>query len=109
MRNTILLSLLLRLTWIVGLFPTFAVQEYIYVILNASTGLYILAYSVVVNRQVRGEVRERLSTRISEMVSTITSEEHSSGGGSNNWHIRKKQHQLKKTHPETKTKCVETE
>ena len=66
MRNTIFLSLLLGLTWIAALIPTSTFQQYISVVLNASRGIYILAYSVVVNRQVRGEVSERLRVRVVE-------------------------------------------
>lgn len=65
MRNTILLSLLLGMTWITAIFYYSPVQQYITVILNASTGLYILAYSVLANREVRGEVREKISDLMS--------------------------------------------
>ena len=51
MRNTILLSVLLGLPWITSLIPTSQLQQYISVILNASTGFYILAYSMMANKQ----------------------------------------------------------
>ena len=87
MRNTILLSLLLGLTWITALIPTSAVQQYISVILNTSTGVYILAYSVLANRQVRGEVKERVSGRMSEIVSTYVSTTNAKEGSeSNKWY-----------------------
>ena len=66
LRNTLLLSLLLGVTWITGAIPASTASLYISVVLNASQGLYILVYSVLANNQVRGEVRERMS----EVVST---------------------------------------
>ena len=42
MRNTVLLSLLLGLTWVMALIPYSLTQQYIAVILNASIGMYIL-------------------------------------------------------------------
>ena len=42
MRNTILLSLLLGLTWVMALIPHSLTQQYIAVILNGSMGMYIL-------------------------------------------------------------------
>ena len=80
MRNTILLSLLLGLTWIVALIPSSAVQQYITVILNASTGLYILAYSVLANRQIRGEVKEKMSDLMSS-YSTNTGDKINTSDG----------------------------
>ena len=45
MRNTVLLSLLLGLTWVMALLPTSLVQQYISVILNGSMGMYIFGQS----------------------------------------------------------------
>ena len=73
MRNTILLSVLLGLTWLTALIPTSAVQQYMSVTLNASTGLYILAYSVLANKQIMGEVREKVSSTMSGAMSSTTS------------------------------------
>ena len=42
MRNTILLSLLLGITWVMALLPYSLTQQYISVILNGSMGVYIL-------------------------------------------------------------------
>ena len=71
LRNTLLLSLLLGVTWITGAIPTSTVSLYISVVLNASQGIYILIYSVLANHQVRGEVRERMSGVVSTyMVSS---------------------------------------
>ena len=71
LRNTLLLSLLLGVTWITGAIPTSTVSLYISVVLNASQGVYILIYSVLANTQVRGEVRERMSGVVSTyMVSS---------------------------------------
>ena len=81
MRNTILLSVLLGLTWITVLIPTSTVQQYTSVILNASTGLYIFTYSVVANKQVRGMVKERLIGRGNEMVNTVSTVDTTQGSG----------------------------
>ena len=75
LRNTVLLSLLLGLTWITAAIPTSAAQQYISVILNTSCGVYILVYSVLANRQVRGGVRERVSTYYSTVVSSGNSKD----------------------------------
>ena len=95
MRNTVLLSLLLGLTWVTALLPYSLAQQYISVILNGSMGVYILgrclaqpprsqnnkyflfslpAYSVLANRKVRGGVTERLSEVLSTYLATNTSE-----------------------------------
>ena len=42
LRNTLLLSLLLGVTWITGAIPASTASLYISVVLNASQGLYIL-------------------------------------------------------------------
>ena len=42
MRNTVLLSLLLGVTWVMALLPYSLAQQYISVILNGSMGVYIL-------------------------------------------------------------------
>ena len=93
MRNTILLSLLLGLTWVMALIPYSLIQQYISVILNASVGIYILgkssivvsepsfmnsllAYSVVANRKVRGGLNEKLSEVISTYVGSNSEKVH---------------------------------
>lgn len=78
LRNTVLLSLLLGLTWITAAIPTSAAQQYISVILNTSCGFYILVYSVLANRQVRGGVRERVSTYYSTVLSSGNSKDKDS-------------------------------
>ena len=75
LRNTVLLSLLLGLTWITAAIPTSAAQQYISIILNASCGVYILVYSVLANRQVRGGVRERVSTYYSTVMTQSNSKD----------------------------------
>ena len=82
MRNTVLLSVLLGLTWITVLIPASTIQQYTSVILNASTGLYIFIYSVVANKQVMGEVRERVMCRGSEVVNTVSTAYTTQGSGS---------------------------
>ena len=70
LRNTVLLSLLLGVTWITAAIQTDIVSLYISVILNASQGVYILVYSVLANTQVRGEVKQRLSGVVSTYISS---------------------------------------
>ena len=70
LRNTVLLSFLLGVTWITAAIQTDIVSLYISVILNASQGVYILVYSVLANTQVRGEVRQRLSGVVSTYISS---------------------------------------
>ena len=82
MRNTILLSVLLGLTWITVLIPASTIQQYTSVILNASISLYILTYSVVANKQLWGEVRERVIGRGSEVVNTVSTAYTTQGSGS---------------------------
>ena len=55
-RNTLLLSLLLGLTWLFALLGASLPVQWINVILNCSQGFYILLYSVLANRGVRGQV-----------------------------------------------------
>ena len=64
------MSLLLGLTWITAAIPTSMVQQYISVILNASSGVYILVYSVLANKKVRGGVKERVSTYYTTYMSS---------------------------------------
>ena len=59
-RNTLILSLLLGLTWILQIPPSLPFQ-WIGTILNCCQGLYILLYSILTNRAVRGQVAERIS------------------------------------------------
>ena len=82
LRNTLMLSLLLGLTWIVILVPpgqqVSPAQQYLGVCLNSSTGLYILSteedqvfhiklqtsivvYSVILNTEVRTGIKDRIS------------------------------------------------
>ena len=70
LRNTVLLSLLLGVTWITAAIQTDIVSLYISVILNASQGVYILVYSVLANTQVRGEVSQRMSGVVSTYISS---------------------------------------
>ena len=56
LRNTLLLSLLLGLTWLLALPGASLPVQWINTILNTSQGFYILLYSVVANRAVRGQV-----------------------------------------------------
>ena len=85
LRNTVLLSLLLGVTWITAAIQTGTVSLYISVILNASQGVYILIYSVLANNQVRGDVRERMSGVVSTYISS--SQAKVSGGTQSMSHL----------------------
>ena len=65
-------------------------------------GLYILAYSVVANTQVRGEVKERMTSRMSEMVSSYMSSDDNNTG-SFKWYRRNGKYQLKRTSTKSTT------
>ena len=56
LRNTLLLSLLLGLTWLLALPGASLPVQWINTILNCSQGFYILLYSVLANRAIRGQV-----------------------------------------------------
>ena len=74
MYNTLLLTGLLGLTWICGLLtPLGHMFEYIFVILNAGSGVYILMYSVLANRGVREDIRKRTKKRSRRDTNNITS------------------------------------
>ena len=83
LRNTVLLSLLLGVTWLTAALQTGPVSLYISVILNASQGVYILIYSVLANNQVRGDVRERMSGVVSTYISS--SQAKVSGWSMSSW------------------------
>ena len=51
MRNTLLLSLMLGLTWMLAAVPTSVVQQYLSVILNSLSGVYILVFTVLAQKK----------------------------------------------------------
>ena len=51
MRSTLLLSLMLGITWIMAAFPTSVVQQYLSVILNGLTGVYILVFTALAQKK----------------------------------------------------------
>ena len=51
MRTTLLLSLMLGITWIMAAFPTSIVQQYLSVILNSLTGVYILVFTALAQKK----------------------------------------------------------
>ena len=55
MRNTLYLSLMLGLTWIISALPTSVVQQYISVILNSLTGVYILVFTAFAQKKTSGK------------------------------------------------------
>ena len=60
LRNTLLLSLLLGVTWITGAIATSTVSLYISVILNASQGITLFIHTVLMNDIVMLELKIRL-------------------------------------------------
>ena len=68
LRNTVLLSLLLGLTWIMAAVPTSVTQQYLSVILNGLTGVYILVYSVLANKTVRGAASKQMNSYINSTM-----------------------------------------
>ena len=63
LRNTIVLSCLLALGFIAGLFPATSphcVQQYLFVLLNSSSGIYIFVSSILMNETVISSLRKRL-------------------------------------------------
>ncbi|XP_023324873.1 latrophilin-like protein LAT-2 isoform X2 [Eurytemora carolleeae] len=60
LKNVILLSVILGLTWSIGLFGSSLPQQFIFVILNASTGVFIFFLSVLLNPQVMAELKKNL-------------------------------------------------
>ena len=60
MRNTLYLSLMLGLTWIISALPTSVVQQYISVILNSLTGVYILVFTAFAQRKTSGKPGKKI-------------------------------------------------
>ena len=81
MRTTLLLSLMLGITWIMAAFPTSVVQQYLSVILNGLTGVYILVFTALAQkkaelksiRKIRGKPDKRTSENT---VSTKDESDH---------------------------------
>jgi hypothetical protein len=73
-RSFLTLSYLLGITWLVGYFEELTeVTQYIFVILNASSGIFILFYSVIFNRKIREASQKKLtSTRNMTFTSKIS-------------------------------------
>ena len=51
-RNCVLLTGYLGLHWLTGFYFTSTGLQYVFVLLNASLGIFILTYNVLLNRQV---------------------------------------------------------
>ena len=84
MQNILHLSLLLGLTWIMAAFPTSVVQQYLSVILNGLTGVYILVHTALAKRNSGGKPKKKSGPKTEKETSspasenTLTTEEGSS-------------------------------
>ena len=83
MRNTLHLSLLLGVTWIMAAFPTSVVQQYLSVILNGLTGVYILVFTALAKKSSGGKPKKKSKSKTEKESSenTLTTEEGSSSHG----------------------------
>jgi hypothetical protein len=74
--NFVILSYLLGITWAIGFLNGLHVAfQYVFVILNCSTGVFILVYSVLSNRRMREQLamwRNSGSSRVSEFISFVS-------------------------------------
>ena len=74
MRNTLHLSLLLGVTWIMAAFPTSVVQQYLSVILNGLTGVYILVFTALARKSSGGKPKKKSGSKKEKESSTPSSE-----------------------------------
>ena len=64
LRNTLILSFLLGLGFILGFFPakiSGSPQQYLFVFLNTSSGVFVFISSILINDNITGSLRRRLS------------------------------------------------
>ena len=84
MKNTLHLSLMLGLTWIMAAFPTSVVQQYLSVILNGLTGVFILVFTALAKRKKGAKPQKKAGAKREKKTSspssenTLTTEEGSS-------------------------------
>ena len=64
LRNTLILSCLLGLGFLFGLLPTNALQQYVFVLINGLSGLFILVSTVLLNKKIN--LRLSISSRSSK-------------------------------------------
>ena len=83
MRNTLHLSLLLGVTWIMAAFPTSVVQQYLSVILNGLTGVYILVFTALAKKSSGAKPKKKSGSKTEKESSenTLTTEEGTSSHG----------------------------
>eukprot|EP00095_Tigriopus_kingsejongensis_P010627 maker-scaffold1028_size131186-snap-gene-0.43 protein:Tk10627 transcript:maker-scaffold1028_size131186-snap-gene-0.43-mRNA-1 annotation:"CIRL" len=88
-RNFMILSYLLGVTWVIGFFnPLLPELEYVFIVLNASSGIFILVYGVICNRRLRetssarsssGMRKTWTSTRSTKMSTSVRKESATHG------------------------------
>ena len=64
LRNTLILSILLGLGFVIGFFPSASAQspqQYLFVLLNTSSGVFIFVSSIVTNTSVTTSIKRTLS------------------------------------------------
>ena len=74
MKNTLHLSLMLGLTWIMAAFPTSVVQQYISVILNGLTGVFIFVFTALAKRKTGAKPQKKAGAKTDKKTSSPSSE-----------------------------------
>ena len=74
MKNTLCLSLMLGLTWIMAAFPTSVVQQYLSVILNGLTGVYIFVFTGLAKRKTGAKPQKKAGAKTEKKTSSSSSE-----------------------------------
>ena len=70
MKNPLHLSLMLGLTWIMAAFPTSVVQQYLSVILNGLTGVYIFVFTALAKRNSGGKTQKKTGAKPKKKTGT---------------------------------------
>ena len=87
LRNTLILSFLLGLGFILGFLPTkgsSTPQQYIFVFLNTSSGVFVFISSILINENITGSLRRSLSKQRFS-IATLSSSLGRSDSRSNSW------------------------
>ena len=84
MRSTLLLSLMLGITWIMAAFPTSVVQQYLSVILNGLTGVYILVFTALAQKKAGLKSLKKIGNKLNKKTVAETGKDTSSSPSSKN-------------------------
>ena len=98
MKNTLHLSLMLGLTWIMAAFPTSVVQQYLSVILNGLTGVYIFVFTGLAKRKTGAKPKKKIGTKTEKKTSSHASSENTltTGTGEGSSHANSSWSECKK-------------